>query len=80
MPQVAGPAIRERAARLRTAGTARLAAHLAAQQGVVHHILTEAPRMGRTEQFTEVSFATDQPEGRIVSARITGVAGQALAA
>ncbi len=80
MPQVSGPEIRDRAARLRAAGAARLAGHLSAQQGVVHRILTEAPRMGRTEQFTEVSFAEDQPEGQIVSARITGVAGQALAA
>ncbi len=28
--------------------------------------------MGRTEQFTEVTFASDQPEGQIVTARITG--------
>ena len=28
--------------------------------------------MGRTEAFTEVRFAVDQPEGRIVTARITG--------
>ena len=35
--------------------------------------------MGRTEQFTEVSFATDQPEGAIVTATITGHAkGQLL--
>lgn len=32
----------------------------------------ESPRMGRTEQFTEVTFATDQPESRIVTAKITG--------
>ena len=28
--------------------------------------------MGRTEQFTEVDFAEDQPEGRIVEAMIQG--------
>jgi threonylcarbamoyladenosine tRNA methylthiotransferase MtaB len=36
--------------------------------------------MGRTEQFTEVLFAADQPEGRIVTATIAGVTGMALAA
>jgi threonylcarbamoyladenosine tRNA methylthiotransferase MtaB len=34
--------------------------------------------MGRTEQFTEVLFGTDQPEGRIVTARITGHDGRQL--
>jgi threonylcarbamoyladenosine tRNA methylthiotransferase MtaB len=28
--------------------------------------------MGRTEQFTEVNFTTDQPEGALVTARIIG--------
>ena len=73
MPAVKGPLIRERAARLRTAGDAALARHLAAQVGQVHRVLTETPRMGRTEQFTEVSFAEEQPEGQIVTARMTGV-------
>ena len=36
--------------------------------GQVHRVLAETPRMGRTEQFTEVDFAADQPEGRIVAA------------
>ena len=40
----------------------------------------ETPRMGRTETFSEVVFEVDQPEGAIVAARITGVAGSALAA
>jgi threonylcarbamoyladenosine tRNA methylthiotransferase MtaB len=80
MPQVSGPLIRDRAARLRAAGDAALTRHLAAQNGVRHRVLTESPRMGRTEQFTEVLFAADQPEGRIVTATITGVAGAALAA
>ena len=72
MPQVKGPVIKDRAARLRAAGDAALSRHLAAQQGVTHRILMESPRMGRTEQFTEVDFTTDQPEGQIVTARITG--------
>ena len=72
MPQVPGPTIRERAARLREAGAKSVAAHLAAQVGRPHDVLMEAPRMGRTRQFAEVTFETDQPEGAIVSARITG--------
>ena len=78
MPQVKGPEVKDRAARLRAAGDAALARHLAAQQGVAHRVLTESPRMGRTEQFTEVAFATDQPEGAIVTARITGHQGERL--
>jgi len=73
MPQVAGPAVRERAARLRVAGEVALQAHLAAQVGREHRILTESASMGRTEQFTEVDFAKPQPEGAVVTARVTGV-------
>ena len=72
MPQVKGPEIKSRAARLRVAGDEALARHLKAQLGQTHCILTESPRMGRTEQFTEVTFATDQPEGQIVGATILG--------
>lgn len=72
MPKVPGPEIKDRAARLRAAGDAALAAHLAAQVGRPHRVLLESARMGRTEQFTEVDFAEDQPEGRIVEAMIQG--------
>ncbi|MES2845603.1 MAG: tRNA (N(6)-L-threonylcarbamoyladenosine(37)-C(2))-methylthiotransferase MtaB [Pseudomonadota bacterium] len=80
MPQVKGPTVKDRAARLRAAGDAALRAHLTAQVGQTHHILTEGPRMGRTEQFTEVAFDTDQPEGQIVTARVTGMDGNRLRA
>ena len=40
----------------------------------------ENPHMGRTEQFTEVSFAAPQTEGAIVTAKIIGQAGQQLVA
>lgn len=36
--------------------------------------------MGRTEHFAEVRFGTPQPEGRIVTARITGTDGATLTA
>ncbi|HEY9021361.1 MAG TPA: tRNA (N(6)-L-threonylcarbamoyladenosine(37)-C(2))-methylthiotransferase MtaB [Paracoccaceae bacterium] len=80
MPQVKGDAIKSRAARLRAAGEARVEAHLAEQIGRSHHVLMENPHMGRTEQFTEVTFVTPQPEGRIVTAAITGTNGTQLTA
>ena len=80
MPQVNGKLIKERAAALRAAGTAQVDRHLKAQAGKTHHILMENTRMGRTEQFTEVLFNSDQPESQIVQAQITGVAGQQLTA
>jgi threonylcarbamoyladenosine tRNA methylthiotransferase MtaB len=80
MPAVDGAAIRARAARLRAAGEAQVARHLKAQLGLDHRILMESPRMGRTEQFTEVLFDTDQPEGQIISARIIGTRDSRLVA
>ena len=73
MPQVPGAAIRARAARLRASGEAAVQLHLAGQQGRDHRVLMETPRMGRTEQFAEVLFDSDQPEGQIVRACITGL-------
>ena len=80
MPQVDGRAIRERAARLRASGEAAVARHLQSQVGRAHRVLMETPRMGRTEQFAEVVFAADQPEGQIVEAAISGVSGSQLVA
>ena len=78
MPQVGGPLIKDRAARLRAVGEAALARHLLAEVGRRHRILTEGPRIGRTEGFAEVAFRVDQPEGQIVEAVISGVAGGRL--
>jgi threonylcarbamoyladenosine tRNA methylthiotransferase MtaB len=80
MPQVAGGAVRDRAARLRAAGEGALARHLAAQTGRLHRVLTEGPRIGRTEQFAEVRFAADRPEGAILPVRIAGHDGAHLLA
>ncbi|WP_411645723.1 tRNA (N(6)-L-threonylcarbamoyladenosine(37)-C(2))-methylthiotransferase MtaB [Loktanella agnita] len=80
MPQVKGPDIKARAARLRKAGQAQVATHLQAQLGVTHQVLLESRRMGRTAQFAEVHFDSDQPESQIVAARITGVADEHLTA
>ncbi|SEQ70065.1 tRNA (N(6)-L-threonylcarbamoyladenosine(37)-C(2))-methylthiotransferase MtaB [Thalassovita taeanensis] len=80
MPQVNGNAIKARAARLRAVGEAQVIRHLSAQVGLRHKVLMENPHMGRTEQFTEVSFATPQTDGAIVEALITGISGQQLTA
>jgi threonylcarbamoyladenosine tRNA methylthiotransferase MtaB len=80
MPAVNGNVIKARAAQLRAAGDHRVSAHLAAQHGKTHHILMENARMGRTEQFTEVTFDSDQSEGQIVTAQITGTRGTQLTA
>ena len=78
MPPVAGPLIRERAARLRAAGEEAARRHLDAQVGRRHAVLMESAALGRTEQFAEVLFAADQPVGALVEARITGREGERL--
>jgi threonylcarbamoyladenosine tRNA methylthiotransferase MtaB len=78
--QVNGTVIKDRAARLREAGDVQVQRHLEAQIGRDHIILMENPHMGRTEQFTEVTFATAQTEGAIVKAKILGLKGTQLLA
>ncbi|EKE74436.1 tRNA (N(6)-L-threonylcarbamoyladenosine(37)-C(2))-methylthiotransferase MtaB [Celeribacter baekdonensis] len=78
--QVNGTVIKARAARLREAGDVQVQRHLEAQIGRDHIILMENPHMGRTEQFTEVTFATAQTEGAIVKAKILGLKGTQLLA
>ncbi|MGV6810708.1 MAG: tRNA (N(6)-L-threonylcarbamoyladenosine(37)-C(2))-methylthiotransferase MtaB [Brevirhabdus sp.] len=80
MPQVGGAAIKARASKLRKAGADRVARHLADQQGQEHSVLMENPRMGRTEQFAEVVFDSDQSAGQIVRARVTGQRAHQLVA
>lgn len=80
MPQVRGPEIRDRAARLRDLGQQVLVDHLARQVGRTHRVLTEGARLGRTEQFTEVAFASDQPAGVILETLIAAQDGARLLA
>src|SRR5690606_41619781 len=80
MPQVDGAAIRERAARLREAGDAAARRHLAALAGTTQTVLTEGPRLGRTESFAEVAFATDQPEGTLIRTTLRAHDGRRLLA
>lgn len=78
MPQVDGADIRARAAQLREVGDGQIARHLARQVGLVRPVLMESARMGRTEQFAEVCFSSDQPEGAIMTARLAGMRGHHL--
>jgi threonylcarbamoyladenosine tRNA methylthiotransferase MtaB len=80
MPQVDGAAIRERAARLRAAGAARVAAHLAAMQGRQVRLLMERPDLGRTEGFAQTRLDREAAPCAIVTARITGQADGVLLA
>jgi threonylcarbamoyladenosine tRNA methylthiotransferase MtaB len=80
MPQVPGAAIKARAARLREAGDAARSRHLDALAGTEQVLLTEGPRLGRTESFAEVTFDTDQPEGSLIRLRLAGHDGQRLRA
>jgi len=80
MPMVDGPTIRDRAARLRALGAARVAAHLAAMQGARVQLLMERPDLGRTEGFAPTRLATPATPGGIVAARITGLSGDLLLA
>jgi threonylcarbamoyladenosine tRNA methylthiotransferase MtaB len=70
--QVNGKVIKDRAARLRAAGDAQVARHLAAQVGQTHAILMENATMGRTEQFTAVLLSEPAAEGSIVQRVISG--------
>jgi len=72
MPQLDAPLIRERAGRLRAAGAQAAARFLDGQTGMRHPVLMERPRIGRTPQFAEVAFGTDQTPGTIVDATIRG--------
>ncbi|RWR07035.1 tRNA (N(6)-L-threonylcarbamoyladenosine(37)-C(2))-methylthiotransferase MtaB [Sinirhodobacter populi] len=80
MPRVPGPAIKDRAARLRAKGQEALRRHLESEVGQERVILTEGPRAGRTEYFTEVAFDRDMPEGTILKLRISGQDGARLQA
>ena len=79
MPQVDGRTVRARAARLRAAGACAVMRHLDAQIGKTRTVLTEAPTMGRTEQFAVVRLSSPQPEGALINARITGHDSRELA-
>ncbi len=81
MPQVAAAAIKERAARLRAKGEARLQQYLRKQIGCTVDVLMERPNIGRTPQFAEVRFDNDPaPTGTITRTKIADSDGRRLLA
>jgi threonylcarbamoyladenosine tRNA methylthiotransferase MtaB len=65
MPAVAHSLVRERAARLRAAGAAALAAALAARVGGTGEVLIEGPGRGRAAFYAAVAFAGDGEPGTV---------------
>ena len=80
MPQVNGKTIKDRAAQLRREGKKAIDKHLSKQIGQMHRVLMENPTLGRTEQFAEVLFDTEQVESQIVTAQIQAIEGHQLRA
>jgi threonylcarbamoyladenosine tRNA methylthiotransferase MtaB len=79
MPQVEAGVIAGRAKRLRQAGDAALARHLAAQVGRKLTLLTERGGVARTEDFTKARVG-DVPAERLIAAEIVGQDGKMLIA
>jgi hypothetical protein len=78
MPPVAGPVIKERAARLREKGALALATHLERAISRVEPLLVERGKKGRLDDFTLVRFEGDAEIGALAKVRITGHDGSAL--
>lgn len=77
MPQVAGPAIKERAKRLRAAGEAALRRRLQAEIGATRDVLIESEEQGRTEHYLPVAIAGERV-GSVVPLMIAGCDGERL--
>ncbi|MGB0576099.1 MAG: tRNA (N(6)-L-threonylcarbamoyladenosine(37)-C(2))-methylthiotransferase MtaB [Alphaproteobacteria bacterium] len=78
MPSVPKKIRRERAARLRDAGTARLTALLKTRIGKTTSVLIEKENMGRCEQFLPVRLRNDVEAGNLITCKITGSNGAQL--
>jgi threonylcarbamoyladenosine tRNA methylthiotransferase MtaB len=78
MPAVPESLVRERAARLRQAGAAALAADLAARVGGDSEVLIERPHIGRAAFYATVAFAEAGEPGIIRRMRLVGSAADRL--
>ncbi len=76
MPQVPGPVVKDRAARLRAAGDAALARHLDRQLGRRVRALVERPGRARAEDYTQLAFTGDAAMGAVIAATVTGHDGR----
>jgi threonylcarbamoyladenosine tRNA methylthiotransferase MtaB len=72
MPQLPRQVVKDRAARLRAAGQAALAAHLERQVGRTLSGLVERPGAARAADFTEIAFDGPGEPGEIVALTVTG--------
>jgi threonylcarbamoyladenosine tRNA methylthiotransferase MtaB len=73
MPAVAGPVVKERAARLRAKGEAAMAEFLASRIGKTASVLAEKTDFGHCEHYLPVRLSSPVEEGSIVPVRITGL-------
>jgi threonylcarbamoyladenosine tRNA methylthiotransferase MtaB len=78
MPQLPGPVIGERAARLRAAGDAAHRRRLDAEIGATRHVLIEKGGLGRTEGFMTVLAPAASRPGDLVAMRIERHDGRRL--
>ena len=76
MPQPPRAVVKARAARLRGAGEAALARHLARQVGRTVLGLVERPGLARAEDFSEVAFEGPGRPGEILALQVTGHDGR----
>jgi len=72
MPQVKGPIIKERAARLREAGQRNLEKTLARYVGHEVNVLLETENQGHSEHFLKVELTTPRTPGTLLTARVKG--------
>jgi threonylcarbamoyladenosine tRNA methylthiotransferase MtaB len=80
MPAVPTAVRRERAARLREAGRDAARRFLATHVGRTVSLLTESEDAGHSEHFAAVRLAAPVEPGRLMAARIVGVADETLLA
>ncbi len=80
MPQVAGEAVKQRAARLRAKGEAAMAAFLASRLGRSEAVLVEQDCTGLSEHYLPVRLAAAAAAGTVVRARVVAVDGTSLVA
>jgi threonylcarbamoyladenosine tRNA methylthiotransferase MtaB len=78
MPQLDPAAVRERAARLRTAGAAALKAELAGRIGDDSDVLIEGPGRGRADCYAAVRFDGAPETGSVKRMRFTAADGSNL--
>ncbi len=80
MPQVPGPVIAGRAAKLRAKGMAALKTHLAKSKGRQIKVLMENEAHGRSADFTPVTLDAEHGAGVLVDAMVKGDDGASLLA